>query len=77
MWLTDDEIYFIDQIGFDDMNQTPQGNLCIIDKDGQNKQTLIDIVKNYFKIQGDYIYYTKSTCIVLGRQTNAFRLLNS
>lgn len=58
MWLTDDEIYFIDQIGFDDMNQTPQGNLCIIDKDGQNKQTLIENVKNYFKIQGDYIYYT-------------------
>lgn len=58
MWLTDDEIYFIDQIGFDDMNQTPQGNLCIIDKNGQNKQTLIENVKNYFKIQGDYIYYT-------------------
>lgn len=32
LWLTDEEIYFVDQIGFDDINQIPQGNLCKMDK---------------------------------------------
>ncbi len=32
LWLTNEEIYFIDQIGFDDINQIPQGNLCKMDK---------------------------------------------
>lgn len=58
LWLTDEEIYFIDQIGFDDINQTPQGDLCVMDKAGQNKKVLISNVKNYFKINGDNIYYT-------------------
>lgn len=57
LWLTEDKIYFIDQIGFDDINQNPQGNLCIMDKNGENKTILIKDVRNYFKIHGDYIYY--------------------
>lgn len=58
LWLTDDKIYFVDQIGFDEINQTPQGNLCVMNKDGSNKQVLIENVKNYFIIYDDFIYYT-------------------
>ncbi len=58
LWLTEDKIYFVDQIGYDEINATPQGNLCIMDKDGKNKEVLIKNVKNYFKINQDYIYYT-------------------
>ena len=58
LWVTDDKIYFTDQIGFDDINQTPQGNLCSMDKDGSNIQILVKNVKNYFYIQDQWIYYT-------------------
>ena len=58
LWLTDNKIYFVDQIGFDEINQTPQGNLCVMNKDGSNKQVLIENVKNYFRIYDNYIYYT-------------------
>lgn len=58
LWLTDEKIYFVDQIGFDEINQTPQGNLCVMNKDGSNKQVLIDNVKNYFTIYDNFIYYT-------------------
>ena len=58
LWLTDDKIYFTDQIGYDRINGTPQGNLCIMNKDGSDKQTIIENVKNYFKIYNNIIYYT-------------------
>ena len=58
LWLTEDKIYFVKQSGFDEINQTPQGSICCMDKDGKNILTVIDNVKNYFKIQNDVIYYT-------------------
>lgn len=58
LWLTDDKIYFIKQNGFDEINQTPQGDLCYMDKNGGNITTVISNVKNYFRIQDDTIYYT-------------------
>lgn len=61
LWLTTDKIYFIDQIGYDRINGTPQGNLCVMNKDGGNKQTIIENVKNYFKIHNNTIYYTDLT----------------
>lgn len=57
LWVTNDKIYFTDQIGFDDINQTPQGNLCSMDKDGSNIQILVKSIKNYFYIQDQWIYY--------------------
>ena len=61
MWLTDDKIYFVRQKGFDEINQTPQGDLCYMDKEGKNITTVISNVKNYFKIQDNTIYYTDLT----------------
>ncbi len=58
LWLTDDKIYFIKQNGFDEINQTPQGDLCYMDKYGKNITTIISNVKNYFRIQDNTIYYT-------------------
>lgn len=58
LWLTENEIYFIDQIGFDDINQTPQGNLCKMNKDGSNKEIIIENVKNTFYLVDNFIYYT-------------------
>lgn len=58
LWLTDDKIYFTKQEGFDEINQTPQGNLCCMDKDGSNIKTIINGVKNYFKINNNKFYYT-------------------
>ncbi|HWP96582.1 MAG TPA: DUF5050 domain-containing protein [Syntrophomonadaceae bacterium] len=58
LWLTDDKIYFTDQIGFDNINGTPQGRLCSMDKDGSNIRILVENVKNYFYIQDQWIYYT-------------------
>lgn len=55
--ITENEIYFIEQIGFDYINNTPQGNLCKMDKSGNNVQVLIKNVKHYFYIVKDYIYY--------------------
>ena len=61
LWLTADKIYFTDQVGYDRINGTPQGNLCIMNKDGSDKQTIIENVKNYFKIHNNTIYYTDLT----------------
>ena len=58
LWLTDDKIYFTDQIGFDEMNRTPQGNLCSMNKDGSNIQVVIKNIKNNFYILDQSIYYT-------------------
>lgn len=53
----DDVIYFVRQEGFDEINQTPQGDLCKMNKDGQNIETVIENVKNYFYIHNERIYY--------------------
>jgi len=58
LWIEDDKIYFTDQIGYDQINGTPQGNLCVMNKDGSNKKVIIENVKNNFKIVDNYIYYT-------------------
>lgn len=58
LWITEDKIYFIDQIGFDDMNQNAQGNLCKMNKDGSEKETVIVGVRNNFIIYKDKIYYS-------------------
>lgn len=56
--ITENEIYFVKQIGYDDFNHNPQGNICKMDKDGQNVEELVQNIKNYFFLQNDKIYYT-------------------
>ena len=56
--ITEEKIYFTNQKGFDDMNQNPQGDLCVMNKDGSEVVTLIPNVRNHFKINQDKIYYT-------------------
>ena len=58
LWLTEDKIYFVKQDGFDQINQIPQGDLCSMDKNGENITTIIPNTRNYFKIQKDKIYYS-------------------
>lgn len=58
LWLTEDKIYFVKQIGFDDINQNPQGTICVMDKDGNNIVELAQNIKNDFFIQDEKIYYT-------------------
>lgn len=61
LWLQGEEIYFVEQIGYDKINGTPQGNLSVMNKDGSNKKVLIENVKNYFYIVNDNIYYVDQT----------------
>lgn len=58
LWLTDSKIYFVNQIGFDDINQNPQGTLCSMEKDGTQITNIAENVKNYFYINNNKIYYT-------------------
>lgn len=58
LWLTENEIYFVNQIGYDEFNQNPQGTICVMDKEGNNIVELAKNVKNYFFLQNDRIYYT-------------------
>lgn len=58
LWLTQDSIYFVKQIGYDTINQNPQGTLCKMNKDGSGVVELAKSVKNYFFLQNDKIYYT-------------------
>lgn len=58
LWITEDKIYFVKQIGFDDFNQNPQGTICVMDKDGNNTVELAQSIKNDFFIQNGKIYYT-------------------
>lgn len=58
LWITENEIYFVKQIGFDVMNQNPQGNICVMDKDGNNVIEIAQNIKNNFFLQNDKIYYT-------------------
>lgn len=57
LWITDNEIYFVDQIGFDDINQLPQGNICKMDKNGYNKQTILENARGNFTLYKDTFYY--------------------
>lgn len=57
LWITDNEIYFIDQIGFDDINQLPQGNICKMDKNGNNKQIIIENARGNFTLYNNKFYY--------------------
>ena len=56
--ITENEIYFVRQIGYDDFNQNPQGSICVMDKDGNNVTEIAQNIKNYFFLQNDRIYYT-------------------
>ena len=58
LWITDNKIYFVNQIGFDSINQNPQGTLCSMEKDGSNIVNIAEKIKNYFFVQNDKIYYT-------------------
>lgn len=58
LYITDNEIYFVNQIGYDDFNKNPQGTICVMDKEGKNVQEIAKNVKNYFYFQNDKIYYT-------------------
>ncbi len=58
LWITDNKIYFVNQIGYDSINQNPQGTLCSMEKDGSNVINIAEKVKNYFFVQNDKIYYT-------------------
>ena len=58
LWITDNKIYFVNQIGYDSINQNPQGTLCSMDKDGTNITNIAEKIKNYFVINNDKIYYT-------------------
>lgn len=61
IWLTDNDIYYVNQIGYDTINKNPQGTLNKMDKDGKNIVQIANSIKNYFYIQGDKIYYTTQT----------------
>ena len=41
LWIEDNSIYFTKQEGFDEINQTPQGDLCRMEKDGSNITCLL------------------------------------
>ena len=58
LWITDNKIYFVNQIGYDSINQNPQGTLCSMDKDGTNITNIAEKIKNYFIVNNDKIYYT-------------------
>lgn len=61
LYITDDKIYFVKQIGYDDYNKNPQGTLCVMDKDGSNLIELAQNIKNDFFISNGKIYYTTQT----------------
>lgn len=56
--LSEEKIYFVKQIGYDQINGNPQGTLSVMDKDGSNIKEIVENVKNYFYIQSNKIYYT-------------------
>ena len=58
LWIDEDKIYFVKQIGYDEINGNPQGTLCVMDKSGENIVELAQNVKNDFFIQDEKIYYT-------------------
>ena len=58
IWITENKIYFVNQIGYDSINQNPQGTLCSMEKDGSNITNIAEKIKNYFIINNNKIYYT-------------------
>lgn len=56
--LTKDSIYFVKQVGYDEINQNPQGSICKMNKDGSNITEIASSIKNYFYIEDNKIYYT-------------------
>lgn len=58
LYISDEKIYFVKQIGYDQINANPQGTLSVMDKDGNNIKELAENIKNYFYIQNNKIYYT-------------------
>lgn len=56
--ITENEIYFVNQIGYDDFNKNPQGTLCVMTKEGKDVKELAKNVKNYFFVGNDKIYFT-------------------
>lgn len=58
IYLTEDKIYFVKQIGYDEFNKNPQGTICVMDKNGKNIVELVQEVKNHFFINDGKIYYT-------------------
>ena len=58
LWITENEIYFVEQIGFDQINTNPQGTLSVMDKNGENKKEIVTNIKNNFFIANNKIYYT-------------------
>lgn len=56
--ITEHEIYFVKQIGYDEINQNPQGTICYMNKEGENVIEIVENVKNYFFLENDKIYYT-------------------
>ena len=58
LWITENEIYFVEQIGFDQINANPQGTLSVMDKNGENKKEIVTNIKNNFFIANNKIYYT-------------------
>lgn len=56
--LTEDSIYFVKQVGYDEINQNPQGSLCKMNKDGSNITEIASSIKNYFYIENNKIFYT-------------------
>lgn len=56
--ITKNEIYFVNQIGYDQFNKNPQGTICVMKKDGSELKEIAQNAKNYFYVQNDKIYYT-------------------
>ncbi len=61
MCIYEDKIYYVNQIGYDSINNNPQGTLCVMDKTGENQIEIAKSVKNYFYIENQKIYYTTQT----------------
>lgn len=58
IYLTEDKIYFVKQIGYDEFNKNPQGTICVMDKNGENVVELAQEIKNHFFMNDGKIYYT-------------------
>ena len=61
MCIYENKIYYVNQIGYDSINNNPQGTLCVMEKTGENQIEIAKSVKNYFYIENQKIYYTTQT----------------
>lgn len=55
--ITENEIYFTEQIGYEYTYGYSQGNIYKMDKNGNNLEKIVDNIKHDFFIENDYIYY--------------------